>query len=432
MAKGKGKQPYGSRKASAADLTVLDDGASTSSAGTAGFVYRDDAVAEEDSFIEDIYEHNLDLLLEKRGATRVKALEDLISFLKADVRAEESDKNCMTLTRCCIASLRKGSAKERELAANAMGLHLLSVPEASERLFMEMQPELDRAAAEGTAETCKAAIEALAMGCYVAAEDEIVTRALMERMQELWRKGEPAARAAALRGWTLLFTSLSGVMRSAEVEATLHEMVAYVADKSVDVRSAAGGLVGAVCSTYRFLQIPEEGAMEGQEDGFEEESVDSAPDMGNLDGLVDRLRDLATHNRQDKLRTSRRDKASLRVTFRSILDVLEEGSVKPEKIKLRHCDVLTVDTLAGKVALDALKRLLGSGLQVHLQFNPLLHCILGFSPATEAPARLSALEKRHLRSPSSAASKDKTASRKMDRSYKSSRHVVSVYHGEEE
>lgn len=85
--------------------------------------------------------------------------------------------------------------------------------------------------------------------------------------------------------------------------------------------------------------------------------------------------------------------------------------------------MLTVDTLAGKVALDSLKRLLGSGLQAHLQSNPLLHCIFGYSPSTEAPARLSYLEKRHYRSPSSVLSKGKTAERKHDRQYKSMRQV---------
>lgn len=421
MAKGKGKQAYGSRKASAADLAGYDDGGSESSKSSTVFAaYKVDDT--EEAIIEDVYEHSLDQLLEKRGATRVKALEDLISFMKADVRGDESHKNCMTMIHCCISSLRKGGTKERELAAVAMGLHIISLPEAAESLFLEMQPELERAACEGPADVRSAAIEMLAMVCYIAAEDEILTRAVMDRLQELWSKGEAGPRAAAMRGWTLLFTSLGRVMRSCEVESILQEMADQIGDKSVDVRSSAGGVVAAVCASYKFLQPPgSEGAEE--EDDVDEGSEASSADISNLDGLVDRMRDLATHNRHDALRTSKRDKAALRTTFRGVLDAVEAGAVKPEKIKLKHNDVLIVDTLAGKVALDAIKRVLGSGLQAHLQSNALLHCIFDFSPSCEAPARLSYLEKRHFRSPSSALSRDKTAERKMDRAFKSSRQV---------
>ena len=42
-------------------------------------------------------------------------------------------------------------------------------------------------------------------------------------------------------------------------------------------------------------------------------------------------------------------------------------------MKLRHGDVLVVDTRAGRVQLDALRRLLARGFQPHLLHNPLLH-----------------------------------------------------------
>ncbi len=42
-------------------------------------------------------------------------------------------------------------------------------------------------------------------------------------------------------------------------------------------------------------------------------------------------------------------------------------------MKLRHGDVLVVDTRAGRVQLDALRRLLAHGFQPHLLHNPLLH-----------------------------------------------------------
>ena len=59
----------------------------------------------------------------------------------------------------------------------------------------------------------------------------------------------------------------------------------------------------------------------------------SSSDVVDLDGLVGRMRDLATHNRHDTLRSSKRDKAALKTTFRGILETVEEGSVRPEKVR---------------------------------------------------------------------------------------------------
>lgn len=249
-----------------------------------------------------------------------------------------------------------------------------------------MQPELERAAGDGPAEVRSAAIEMLALTCYVLSEDDDITHSVMDRLQQLWTKGEtkvegegssggleaanaamrragvehtvthsvmdslqqlkpgagsccsvweqptrqcvewgglerrggggtvllwadihsplstprcspthsrgrplccrisrlnaatyvaaerytqhaltpmcspslPAGeagpRAAALRGWTLLFTSLSSVLSTPEVEGALQQMATLIADKSVDVRSAAGGVVAALCGAYKFLQ----------------------------------------------------------------------------------------------------------------------------------------------------------------------------------
>ncbi len=49
------------------------------------------------------------------------------------------------------------------------------------------------------------------------------------------------------------------------------------------------------------------------------------------------------------------------------------GDAGESRVKLRHGDVLVVDTRAGRVQLDALRRLLAHGFQPHLLHNPLLH-----------------------------------------------------------
>ena len=59
--------------------------------------------------------------------------------------------------------------------------------------------------------------------------------------------GDPGPRAASLRGWALIFTSLDSMLGTAEVGGLLSEMAVLVADKSVEVRSAAGEVVALLC-----------------------------------------------------------------------------------------------------------------------------------------------------------------------------------------
>jgi hypothetical protein len=53
--------------------------------------------------------------------------------------------------------------------------------------------------------------------------------------------------------------------------------------------------------------------------------------------------------------------------------VLQDGQVAESKIKLRAGDTLVINTVAGNVQLNYLRRFLAEGFQAHLQGNELLH-----------------------------------------------------------
>jgi hypothetical protein len=57
-------------------------------------------------------------------------------------------------------------------------------------------------------------------------------------------------------------------------------------------------------------------------------------------------------------------------------------------------------------------------VQVHLQGNPFLHAVFSFTPLDSRPERLTAQEKRFFRSPSSAASKARSQTRRSERAFK--------------
>jgi hypothetical protein len=219
-------------------------------------------------------------------------------------------------------------------------------------------------------------------------------------------------RAAALRGWAFLYTSLSSPLSTRQLEAELAALSALLHDADVDVRSAAGEGLGLLYSSCGLgdSDFGEEEDLddligeEEEEDGLQEhaeiqqqiQQVDLSPageqqqqvelaqngvagsssgeqqqvlngipeglvvpgtttnpgsggsgqrerivqqqqqqqrdgdvmslgsSVSGLDMVIDRVRDLA-NNRGDKQRRNRRERASMRSSFRELRSVMEVG-----------------------------------------------------------------------------------------------------------
>ncbi|KAF6258563.1 interferon-related developmental regulator-domain-containing protein [Scenedesmus sp. NREL 46B-D3] len=418
-------------------------------------------------------------------------------MLRHGVRQDDCFQNASTLTGRCLSAIKKGGAAEAASAATALGLHMFTLGEPDENLFQEVHADLAKAAKQGKGAAAKvAAAEALALCCFVAAEDEHTTLEVMEQLHGLWGKDSAKLRAAALRGWAFLFTSLSNPLSTRQLEAELAALSALLHDADVDVRAAAGeglGLLYSSCGLGDSDFGEEEDLDDLLEEGEEEEEqqeeqqqqqVDLAPvgeqqqqvelaqngagssssqqqqvlngipeglvvpgtttiagsggtgqrqrtlqqqrdadvmslgsSVSGLDMVIDRVRDLAS-NRGDRQRRNRRERQTMRSSFRELRSVMEDGRVREQKIKLRHGDTLIINTMEGNCMMNFLKRFIAGGFQVHLQENPFMHNLFDFSPLDARPDKLSAQEKRAFRSPCSAASKARSQARRSQRSYK--------------
>lgn len=434
----------------------FDDAASLSSAGTAFSSH----MTPESEFVEalDPFAAALDDTYESRASTREKAWERLVALLRNSVRADDCANSASTLSSRCLSAMRKGGAAEAASAATALALHMLTLGEPDESAFQEMLPDLAKAAKQGKGAALRvAAVEALALCCFVAAEDELTTLEVMATLHALWGKDSPKLRAAALRGWCFLYTSLNSPLSSRQLEAQLSSLAGLLHDGDVDVRAAAGEGLALLYNTCGLG----DSADDDESDEEEEEEADSedeqpqpqAPQQGQqqpdlapagalpplppapprrqgdamslvssssvsgLDMVMDRVRELAS-NRGDKQRRSKRERVALKGAFRGLRSVLEDGHVPEQRIKLRHGDTLVISTMEGGVMMNYLKRFLAGGFQVHLQTNGLLHSVFGFTPLEGRAERLSAQEKRAYRSPCSAASKARSQARRSQRSFK--------------
>ena len=199
------------------------------------------------------------------------------------------------------------------------------------------------------------------------------------------------------------------------VEDHLKIFAALLHTDNVDVRAAAGEAVTVVYDACDLSSLPESHSANddgGGEGGAADVDGDERAFTAlTLERIVERMADLAK-NKGDDTRRSKKDRVVLRTTFRELSNILEGGPAPVQKVKLRHGDMLVVDTLTGNVQLNAFREFLGEGFQTHLLQNPFLHDVFEFSPSAEPADRLSAVEKRYN---NSVQGKERAQMRKQER-----------------
>lgn len=407
------KKPGGSRRRNGSD----DESVSTSSTfPTTGSEW--DAERETGDGDGDPFDMHIDALYEKRASTREGALQGLVGLMTGTYCFEDCALKQDTLMSLFLSSLRKGAPCEAQAAVRALGLHLLTLATSadSERLLEEAEPALRQVAKGGKTPSLRAAAaETLAMTVFAIAEGPAEASDTMVALRNGWGSASPPVAAAALRGWTLLASSLPAwKLDSTFVEMHLDSLSDILHSAGdVEVRTAAGQAAALLYHRSGLATLANGGEEDEEEEQEERDYIEQAalealaPDM---DDVLARMKDLATH-RGDASRRSKRDRSSLKGAFRSLCGVMEDGEVKATKIKLPGGDVLVVEGMVGNLQLAAVKRYLAQGFQVHLLRNPLLHQIFGFTPSAEPAERLSTAEKRMYRSPASAESKARTQHR---------------------
>ena len=259
------------------------------------------------------------------------------------------------------------------------------------------------------------AADALSMLCFVGAEGPEETLRCMMVLARAFSSGQAKLQAVALRGWTLLLTTVPAWhLDSGFVESHLSLLAGLLHSDDVEVRGAAGEAVALLYSTCGLAALPESpaldydsepppprkspgtngkpprpprpscgsngangaalgspaaeqatgsadealtgrgdtpaepaqqhngGAAEAAAEARREAGVQTPADSGEdedgeggaagggvplerLEQITDRMRDLAK-NRGDSTRRSRRDRASLKGTFRELCNVVEVSS----------------------------------------------------------------------------------------------------------
>ncbi|CAD7701278.1 unnamed protein product [Ostreobium quekettii] len=363
---------------------------------------------------DELFDALIDGLYEKRAATRLSALNGLARLLASGVRLEECVAREETLSRLLLNSVRRGTGTEATLAARGLGLLImtLGLEDGAERVWTETGDTLMKCAGNKlmAVELRCSSLDTYSIASFIVENDPLSTLESMARLASLWNADSHAVRECAIRGWTLLGSTLSAHLMEDSFYSMVERLTKLLEDPAVDVRRAASE---AVALLHAFgLELESDDTDSSDSESSVASNSTGWSRFSGIDCAMDRMKDLAGPKGQVK-RRSKRDRAAMRSTFREVCQFVEDGIVAEARIKLK-ATVLVVDDLPGLVQLSFIRKILAGGFQAHLNGNELLHRVFGYSPGNGAAPKMTKSEKRMFKSPQSDATRMRTQLRRND------------------
>jgi len=356
-------------------------------------------------------EEKIELLSEKSGLTREYALEHITKEMRANFLEEFLADRRVTLLEAAKRGLKKGSVKERQQSALCISLLSITLGADNGEVYRDASPVFDEVISNNSLndEARAAAFSALAMVAFISNNDEFATHKNLEQCSAIFSDSRSSAAllVATLKAWSLLATTVSAsYLHDDVIPVVLTRFVSLLQHDSVDVRLAAGEGIALI------FEIARESEPDFDLHRFGEFThVD-------IDNLLDALNELSSDKSRQR---AKKDKAKQKTGFREITSSVEEGYYPSETLSFKHQKV-EFDSWVKLTRLNALRDVLGEGLQVHFENNSVLQDIFGVRiDKSVKKTQLSAVEKRMLKSQSSPLSKERTRNLKQQRAIKGSR-----------
>eukprot|EP01102_Stenamoeba_stenopodia_P008487 TRINITY_DN2441_c0_g6_i1.p1 TRINITY_DN2441_c0_g6~~TRINITY_DN2441_c0_g6_i1.p1 ORF type:complete len:445 (+),score=138.50 TRINITY_DN2441_c0_g6_i1:296-1630(+) len=341
---------------------------------------------------QDKLKENLELLSEKRYTTREGAIAELNNLLASKYCLEFVEANRDTLVDAAIRGLMRGSPKEQQLSARLLSLVAVTLGESQDHLYATIAPTLREIIKSGTEATVQAeAVNTIGAVCFVSTTDPSHPHELILFLQEFFDQ-DVKFQKNVLNAWSMMMLMVS----EEEVQHTYfpdnaEKIASLLKNSSLDVKQAAGEAIALLLEIIR----------DAEEEAGEEFDINNY-DYFDVNETLELLEDLSRENNRF---VSKKELSAQRNTFKDIYAAVQNGTVPSTTLVFQHQKV-SFTSWADVKKLELFRDILGTGLQHHFVNNELLHEVFGVSINPEqAKVSLSALEKRSLMSPSSAASK---------------------------
>jgi len=216
--------------------------------GETDYVEKESVKVERNDFVE-----NLDLALEKRTATREKALKGLVEDLQMYKCSEDMETYKETAFATVIQCLRKAAAKEGILACQVLSLLCIVIGANEDQKLEQISPHLIEVISKNKSEEFRVeAMNTMAMATFVCCSIQETTLEVLSFLEAIACRNKDQCGfevsdelcVAALEGWSLLATTLPEAEVALRHTSALLPVIQQLLDSgNPDVRQAAGKVV---------------------------------------------------------------------------------------------------------------------------------------------------------------------------------------------
>lgn len=351
-------------------------------------------------------------LSQKSAKGRVESLHTLRAILTKKYLIDSISQNKLSISDNLERSLKKGKEEEQCAAAACCVLVLIQLGASQEReeIFPIYYPLLKTILADNAASfaTRAACAEALALCTFIVAEETKLIEDAMTALENIFKLayGKSAASCttdaysmlnSAMAAWTLLLTIAPDSFIQNSTATHLCKLASVLSSANMELRRTAGEAIALLYEKAREI-----------DETFEED---------NFDELCLSLKGLSTECNKYRSKKDRRQQKS---SFREILGTVESGNFTGYEVKFNPYEAVYIDSWTLRTQYNALCRVLGPGMNIHLQENELLRDIFQLGPPAlkqSVPNCRSVKQERHMYH--DAAFKARTKSRKKMREIKS-------------
>ncbi|XP_077970272.1 interferon-related developmental regulator 2-like [Styela clava] len=327
--------------------------------------------------VEDKVKDAIDGLTEKSAKHRQDCLKSIIKAFSTCDMEELLENNKDTLADALERCLKRGKAEEQSLAAILVALLSIQLgsDENSEVIFRNFKSVLVPLISDqsGSLKARAKCCEALGVYSFVAAEGMPDILECMKVFETIFKnsfvKGDgtlpivsPALAElhhSALSAWSLLLSICPWSVVSEFVKSHLPRLPDLLQSSDVAVRITAGETIVLM---YEIL--------------YNEDAEQMASDIIDENMLCERLKSLATDSSKYRAKKDRRQQRS---SFRDILRTVEDGIAPEDSIKFAT-EVLVIDSWTRKRQYEALRDIIGTGMNFHLRANEFLRDIFDLGP----------------------------------------------------
>jgi len=347
--------------------SVFNDGASVASEASTVVQGDTEEGVDETSQLEQFegkLKDAIELATQKSAAGRVKALDAICTGFLKRYCPDFVENQQMTICDLVERSLKKGKGGEVEVGAKLSILLALQLHDPEE-VYKELKTLMVQIVNDKTANPAARAAVATSLAglCFLGGGEmaEVVnTMAVLEGIfSASYTKAEwtnlpsfppdiTALHSSCLSAWSLLLTLLSSGEVNRLANSTISKLEGLLLSSDVDLRITAGEAIALILEfSYDY------------DEEFEPEGLAT---------LIESLKQLATDSNKSR---SKKDRKEQRSSFRDILRGVEEGDPPNEKVKFGQ-EVLFLDCWYKKVQYDWFCKVIGSGMNLHLNSNYML------------------------------------------------------------